>query len=68
MEFKWTLISEIFPEPGTDVIVSYDNGEVEVINQFWAAGESTKYESWSEDDKIALAWMPLPPAYVPEQN
>ena len=67
MELKWTLISDMFPEPGTDVLVSYDNGEVEEINQFWAAGESTKYETWSDEDvKTAIAWMPMPPAYRPE--
>ena len=65
MEMKWIPTAELFPEPGTDVIVSYDTGEVEIINQFWAAGEKLKYESWLGEDKTALAWMPLPPAYQP---
>lgn len=66
---KWIPLKERLPEANTVVLVCYDNGEVDIMLQWWAGGQDPVYVNWlSKDDQCndltVLAWMPLPAPYV----
>lgn len=59
----WVPVTNRLPEEGTDVLVTGENGEVDIAR--W------NYDSWTEDDVVVwdcngypfitpIAWMPLP--------
>ena len=73
---KWIPVTEQLPEPYTDVLCSWDNGEVWALRQWWA--DTSRYEdgedpfeyfddffdedgAYKETMKYVTHWMPLPP-------
>lgn len=73
MKGKWILLTDQLPEPNTEVLANYDNGEVDIVLQWWAYGQEPVYSDWGEgkpdDAKMtALAWMPVPEAYQWQEN
>ena len=60
---RWIPVMKRLPEEDTDVLITGENGEVDIAR--W------KYDSWTEDDVVVwegsgysyidpVAWMPLP--------
>lgn len=68
---EWVSISDRLPEPKSEVLVAFDDGEVLSLWQNWAEDEAESkfmyaldhdWEKWH----TVTHWMPLPPA--PEQG
>lgn len=73
MKGNWIPLTDQLPEPNTEVLASYDNGEVDIVLQWWAYGQEPVYSDWGEgkpaDAKMTvLAWMPVPKAYQWQEN
>ncbi|MDD2268121.1 MAG: DUF551 domain-containing protein [Eubacteriales bacterium] len=66
---KWIPIKERLPEPNEQLIVSYNNGRINILIQWWADGQKPIYSNWDDDsDKYPVitvtAWMPLIEPYI----
>ena len=48
MKGKWILLTDQLPEPNTEVLASYDNGEVDIVLQWWAYGQEPVYSDWEK--------------------
>ena len=61
---RWIPVSERLPEPKTDVIAAWDDGEVWSVWQDWADDEDEdRLEYWNDDQSgihTVTHWMPLP--------
>lgn len=60
---RWISVEERLPEPKTEVMVAYDDGEVWCLWQNWANDtEDDRLEYYTNDYAIHTVthWMPLP--------
>lgn len=68
-ESDWIPVKREYPEPGTEVLCSFDDGSVETLWQNWKDDESglVYFELGDEEKeggtKKAVAWKHLPKAY-----
>lgn len=71
MAIQWIPVSERLPGSQELIMVSFDNGSVDIIWQDWVEGEKMTYQNWDEDcfehpQVTALAWAPIPEPYRPQ--
>lgn len=61
----WVPVDECLPEPKTKVLISFDDGSVDVYEQSWAMDERVlKYINEKMTGyKHVTAWMPLPDCF-----
>ena len=67
----WVPIDEKLPEPGTTVLMSFDDGSVSCYEQrwLWDDGEVGKYVNEEMTGyRRCTAWMPLPNCYKEVAN
>lgn len=65
----WIPIKERLPKSNEEVIVSYDNGTIDILIQWWADGQESVYSNWGKDSEehpelVVTAWMPLIEPYI----
>lgn len=61
----WIPCSERLPEPKTEVICCYDNGQIDMMYQDWKSRGKSGLIYGDMDGKIykVVAWRPLPDPY-----
>lgn len=59
----WISIKDKLPEPRTNVLVAFDNGNTWCLWQDWANGDPrTCFEYGQDDVETVTHWMPMPEA------